>query len=136
VDKEIIERLTGEGRETEAKGLAAGFALIAYADAHLDPREIIRFEALTKRDPYLAKIKCATTMAAFDMFCAMLREDYTTGKRAALRAVAEAALVPGVKEPLVRMVQIAIVADHRLAEQEEVMLKDIAEAAAIPLNRL
>ncbi len=136
MDKEIIERLTGEGREIEAHGLAAGFALIAYADAHLDPREIIRFEALTKRDPYLANIKCATTMAAFDMFCTMLRDDYATGKQAALRAVAEAALIPGIKEPLVRLVRIAIVADHRLAEQEEVMLKDIADAAAIPLNRL
>ena len=136
MDAELIGLFTQEGRETEARGLAAAFALVAYADAHLDPREILRFEDLTLRDPFLVNLANDYIINCFQSFCDQLSTHYAEGKERALQAIAEAALVPGVRTALVRVVQLAVVADFRLAEQEELMLDEIAAAAGLPRDRL
>jgi tellurite resistance protein len=108
---------------------ARAFAMVAFADGRLTPVEAGRFAASAARDPALvnsghAEIADAWTQASGEVHAA---QSFGT----ALVTIRTEITAPADKAVLMRLAQLALVADGKLEPQENVAISALADALGL-----
>lgn len=115
VPPEVMERIP-------PAALAAAFAVVACADGQLTQSEIDRFFRLISATPGLTARHAEAVQAEFGDITRRLMADYGNGLRHAESAVSDLRGRPEAAG-VIRIAQVAIVADARLMEVEERVLQ-------------
>jgi len=119
-----------------AEGLASAFALVACSDGKLHPTEPVTFSDLIQRCNAIGSLDKVRIESAFDRRVIALMENFETAKPEALQAVARMCTNKKTIAAAVALARRAAVADLRLHDNEEAILKEIAEAAGIPADTI
>ena len=118
------------------KAACGAFLLVAFADAHFDKREEARFLGGVVNDAAFAAMSAPRLADHYNKLRAVLERDYDAAEAdilAAIRAVrTQGAAVAAIKTAA----RQAVVADHEIKPQEEVVLGRIAAALGIAAAEL
>ena len=131
LDQPLSELYERRQREALLTALASAFALIACADHQLDRREIDRFFEVVRSTDRLASLDLRRIEKEFTGITEGLIEDYGAGREEALANIAKMKRDQDDRDIILSASQIAIVADERLEDSEETVLKDICEALGV-----
>ncbi len=131
LDQPLSELYERRQREALLTALASAFALIACADNQLDRREIDRFFEVVRSTDKLASLDLRKIEKEFTGITQALIEDYAAAREEALANIAKMKRDKDDVDIVLSASQIAIVADERLEDSEETVLKDICEALGV-----
>lgn len=111
------------GSDDELAAAAAAFALIACVDHDVAEEEIQRFRELVPSSG-----KGAPVREAFDGHVTALLDDYAAGRRAAFAKLEAVHGDPQAAARVLRIAQMAVVADEAIGDAEEALLVEIEGA--------
>lgn len=108
---------------------ARAFAMVAFADGRLAPVEAGRFAAIAARDPAFANFGHAEIADAWTQASGEVHAAQSFGT--ALVTIRTEITQPADKAVLMRVAQLALIADGKLEAQENLAIKALAEALAL-----
>jgi tellurite resistance protein len=108
---------------------ARAFAMVAFADGRLTPVEAGRFAAITSRDRVFANFGHAEIADAWTQASGEVHAAQSFGT--ALVTIRTEITQPADKAVLMRVAQLALVADGKLEAQENVAISALAEALGL-----
>jgi len=111
--------------------VTGAFLAVAFADGRYDPLEERRFLSTIANAPALSSIRTEALQEAYNLLRAEIETDYSSATAKILAAIAAAKDDKAVVEAVKVAARGAIVADRRLAPQEEVALDRIATALGL-----
>ncbi|MEQ8179987.1 MAG: TerB family tellurite resistance protein [Amphiplicatus sp.] len=111
--------------------VTGAFLAVAFADGRYDPLEERRFLSTIANAPALSGIRTEALQEAYNMLRAEIETDYPSAAAKILAAIAAAKGDMAIVEAVKVAARGAIVADRRLAPQEEVALDRIAAALGL-----
>ncbi len=132
--QDLISFFPPEMSQQLADGLAASFALIACADGRLHPSEPCRFSDLIEKCGDIGSLDKVRVEQAFEKQVMALMDNYQTAKPEALGAIARMCTNKRAIKAAIGLARIAVVADRKIAPQEELMIREIADAVGISAN--
>ena len=111
--------------------VTGAFLAVAFADGRYDPLEERRFLSTIANDPALSSIRTEALQEAYNLLRAEIETDYTGAAAKILAAIAAVKDDAAISDAVKVAARGAIVADRRLAPQEEAVLDRIAEALGL-----
>ncbi len=111
--------------------VTGAFLAVAFADGRYDPLEERRFLSTIANDPALAGIRTEALQEAYNLLRAEIETDYADAAAKILAAIAAVKDDKPVAEAVKVAARGAIVADRRVAPQEEAALDRIAAALGL-----
>jgi tellurite resistance protein TerB len=117
--------------ETSLEALSAAFALIACADAALAPSELDRFREVIRTTEACHGLDFDEIDRRFLALSQQMLDDFDAGSEQALAAIRAVRDDPPARERVLAAAQVAVVADGRLREIEEHMLRQICLALGV-----
>lgn len=114
-----------------ATPVTGAFLAVAFADGRYDPLEERRFLAAIANHPALGCCSTAALQEAYNTIVAEIAEDYSTATARILASIEAVRDEAKVSEAVKVSARGAIVADHVLSPQEELMLDRIAAALGL-----
>lgn len=111
------------GTDDELDAVAAAFALVACVDGNLADEEASRWRELVPGQGKGERVR-----ALFDELCGHLLDDFAHGRAQAFDKLKGVYGDHDGAARVLRIAQMAVVADSEIGEAEEAILKEIAEA--------
>ena len=125
-----------ESDERLLAAMTASYALVATSDAELVHDEVKRFMHLVRAQTQFADCTEAQLEAQFQKLADFLISSPDEARRVAFESIDDAAEDEGHRDLIIRAAQIAIVADGRLHQREEVMINDIRRRLGLQIDIL
>ena len=114
-----------------ATPVAGAFLAVAFADGRYDGREETRFLTRVANHPALGCVRTAALAEAYNTLREEIEQDFAATAARILDAIAAVRAEPAVSEAVLVAARSAIVADHVLSAQEEIILSRIAAALGL-----
>lgn len=114
-----------------ATPVTGAFLLVAFADGRYEPSEEGRFLATIANDPALACVRTEALQEAYNALREDVALDYASATDRILSSIAAVKDDPAVSKAVKVAARGAVVADARIAPQEEMMLNRIAAALGL-----
>lgn len=111
--------------------VTGAFLAVAFADGRYDASEEGRFLATIANHPALAGIGSAALQKAYNDLREAIERDFAGASARILAAIGAVKDDPAVSEAVKVAARAAVVADRRIAPQEELMLDHIAAALGL-----
>lgn len=111
--------------------VTGAFLAVAFADGRYDPLEEKRFLSTIANHPALAVIRTEALQEAYNLLRAEIETDYPAACAKILSSIAATKDDAAVSEAVKVAARGAVVADRRVAPQEEAMLDRIAGALGL-----
>ena len=119
-----------------ATAACGAYLLAAIADARIETLEEARFFGGIVNDPAFRKIDAAALTLEYARLHGALRSDYALAEKEILAAVAFVRADPAAAEAVKIAARHAVIADHKLKPQEELVLARIASALGVDPGEL
>ena len=111
--------------------IIAAFCLISYADGELHDIELSRFVETMCADDAFPDIDAARLTADIHAMIAELKKDFSAGRTRALARIEKVKNDFRIMNRVVHAARVALIADGRIVEAEELLLADIHRALGI-----
>lgn len=111
--------------------VTGAFLAVAYADGKYEPSEENRFLATIANKPELAVVSTVALQSAYNDLVEDFRKDFSSTKMRVLEAIVAVKDDRRVADAIKTAARGAIVADLKIAPQEECMLNEIAKALGL-----
>lgn len=111
--------------------VTGAFLAVAFADGRYDPLEEKRFLSTIANDPALTGIRTEALQEAYNLLRTEIETDYAGAAAKILAAIAAVKDDKSISAAIKVAARGAVVADRRIAPQEEAMLNRIAEALGL-----
>ena len=112
--------------------VTGAYLAVAYADGRFHPTEENRFLATLASRPELGIVSAVALQSAYNDLVEDFRRDYASTRARVLESIAAVKDDVNIAEAVKIAARGAIVADEKLAAQEEFVLAEIARALGLP----
>lgn len=112
--------------------VTGAYLAVAYADGRYHPTEENRFLGTLANRPELSIVSAVALQSAYNDLVEDFRRDYASTRARVLEAIAAVKDDVNIVEAVKIAARGAIVADEKLAAQEEIVLGEIAKALGLP----
>ena len=114
-----------------AEPVTGAFLAVAFADGRYDPSEEQRFLATIANDPTLSCVRSEALQEAYNVLLHAFENDFATAAERVLELICGVKNDSAIAAAVKTAARGAVVADERVAPQEELMLGRIAEALGV-----
>lgn len=114
-----------------ARPVTGAFLLVAFADGHYDSSEERRFLSTLANHPALACVKTSALEEAYNSLIVEIEADFANAADSIMKSISAAKDDATACAAIKIAARGAVVADDRIAPQEEIMLSRIAEALGL-----
>ena len=113
------------------EAIVAAFCLVSYADGEVHQAELTRFIELMHQDPEFRHLDLDKLLVDIELDIALLDRDFIAGKENFLAKIQKVKNDFRMMDRVIRTARIALVADGKIHESEEVQLADIHRALGL-----